>query len=191
MQRLWPTLSPLVPLCLAAAVCLGQVPLRSVVLNSPVDRNTAVSFFWFGDMESHWRDPMNFYVASVGDPKLHTVSIGHGSGSKGVETWITAAEMQALVQKLAQSRFGWLDTRKREQFKPWQERTDGHDTFDITVISSQGTVTGGIRVARMCDELIKFDSVMPTPRIRWQFQTLRWDDGCVIPGYDNEAKPKG
>jgi hypothetical protein len=31
---------------------------------------------------------------------------------------------------------------------------------------------------------------MPTPRLRWQFQTLRWDDGCIIDGYHNEAKPK-
>lgn len=190
MERMWSSLQCFAALFLVAAASLGQTPERSAVLSAPIDRNTAVSFFWFGDMESHWRDPMNFYVARVDDPKLHTVSIEPGLDSKGVETWITAAEMQALVEKLAHSRLKWLDMKTREQFKPWSKRRDGHDTFDITVVSSKGTTMAGIRIARMCDELLEFDSAMPTPRIRWQFQTLRWDDGCVIAGYDNEAMPK-
>ena len=90
--------------------------------------------------------------------------------------------MQTLIGKLAQSHLEWLDSKTPTAFKPWQRRADGHDSFDITVISPKGAARAGIRVARMCDELLKFDSVMPTPRLRWQFQTLRWDDGCVIAG---------
>jgi hypothetical protein len=191
MQRLWSKCCciPIIT-CLTAVACLGQPPKHTVVLNSPVDRTTAVSFFWFGDIESHWRHPMNFYVADASDPRLHTVFLDHGPASKGVETWITAREMQTLIDKLAQSNYGWQDSKTVEHFKPWQKRTDGHDTFDITVISAKGTARAGIRLARMCDELLQFDSVMPTPRLRWQFQTLRWDDGCAIAGYDNEAMPK-
>ena len=173
----------------AVSACLGQSPKQSTILDSQIDRHTAVSFFWFGDMESHWHDPMNLYVVNADDPRLHTVSIEHGPESKGVETWITAPEMQVLVQKLALSRLGWLDSKVKRPFQPWQKRTDGHDTFDITVVSAIGTTIAGIRIARMCEKLLELDSVMPTPRIRWQFQTLRWDDGCVIPGYDNEAMP--
>jgi hypothetical protein len=171
---------------LTIVVCLAQKPRQSVVLNAPIGRTTAVSFFWFGDMESHWRQPMNFYVADVIDPKLHTVLFG----SNGVETWITAAEMRSLIGKLSRSDLEWMDSKKVEPFKAWKRRTDGQDRFDITVISARGMARAGIRIARMCDELLQFDSVIPTPRLRWQFQTLRWDDGCVIAGYDNEAQPK-
>jgi hypothetical protein len=175
---------------LAFSVCTVQTLGQSVVLSSPIDRTTAVSFFWFGDMESHWRQPMNFYVANASDPKLHTVSMESGLSSKGVETWITASEMQTLIERLSESHLRWMDSKAVLPFKPWLKRTDGHDSFDITVISAKGTTSAGIRLTRMCEELLTFDSAMPTPRLRWQFQTLRWDDGCIIDGYHNEAKPK-
>ena len=191
-QRLGSNLLCCIPLilCLTVVECIGQPLKQSVVLNSPVDQTTAVSFFWFGDMESHWRHPMNLYVAGSSDPRLHTVSLEDGPASKGVETWITASEMRTLIEKLAESHLEWLDSKAVGPFKPWLKRTDGQDSFDITVISAKGTARAGIRLARMCDELLQFDSVMPTPRLRWQFQTLRWDDGCVIAGYENEAMPK-
>jgi hypothetical protein len=174
----------------AFIACAAQTSRQSVVLRSPIDLTTAVSFFWSGDMESHWREPMNFYGASAGDPKLHTVSIEHGLSSRGVDTWITTSEMKTLLERLSESSLRWTDSKTVVPFKPWSKRTDGHDSFDITVISSKGTASASIRLARMCDELLAFDSVMPTARLRWQFQTLRWDDGCIIAGYDNEAKPK-
>jgi len=62
--------------------------------------------------------------------------------------------------------------------------------MDLTVVSSRGTAKAEIRLTRMCDDLLKIDDAMPTPRILWQFRTLRWDDGCVIPGYRNEELPK-
>jgi hypothetical protein len=175
---------------LAVVACLAQTPRESNVVNLPVDQHTAVSFFWFGDMESHWRHPMNFYVANVTDPKLHSVSIGNGLASRGVETWVTASEMQTLIAKLSQSHLEWVDSRTVLPLPPWSKRTDGHDSFDITLVSAKGTVRASVRLARMCDELLQFDSVMPTPRLEWQFQTMRWDDGCVIAGYHNEARPK-
>ena len=111
MQHLWSKFCWYIPISsLIVVACLCQTSRQSVVLSSPVDQRTAVSFYWFGDMESHWRDPMNFYVAGASDPRLHTVSLEHGPASKGVETWITAPEMQALIEKLAQSRLEWLDS---------------------------------------------------------------------------------
>jgi hypothetical protein len=192
MQHLWINLLCSIPIIpsLTGVACLGQTPRESVVLNSPVDGTTAVSFFYIGDMWSHWRDPMNFYVVGAGDSKLHTVSLDSGPRAKGVETWITASEMRVLIDKFSQSDLEWLDSKTVEPFKARQNRRDGQYTFDITVMSSKGTARAHIRLTRMCNELLQFDSVMPTPRLRWQFQTLRWDDGCVIPGYHNEEKPK-
>ena len=117
---LWSSFRGCIPIVsLTVAACLGQTPKQSVVLNSPIDRTTAVSFFWFGDIESHWRDPMNFYVASASDPRLHTVSIEHGLASRGVETWITASEMQTLIEKLSRSHLEWMDSKTVVPFTPW------------------------------------------------------------------------
>jgi hypothetical protein len=175
---------------LTVAACLGQIHEQSAVLNSPVDRRTAVSFFYFGDIQSHFRQPMNLYVAAEGDSRLHTVQANFGANSTGLETWITAAEMQTLIGELAHSDLDWVDSKVVEPFGAWQKRRDGEHSFDIIVVSSNGTAKASIRLTRMCDELLRFDSVMPTPRLRWQFQTLRWDDCCVVPGYHNEAAPK-
>jgi len=192
MQHLRKNLLCCIPIItsLTVVACLGQPPKESAILNSPVDRTTAVSFFYVGDMWSHWRDPMNLYVADASDPRLHTVSLDHGLRTKGVEAWITASEMRGLIDKLARSDLEWLNSKTVEPFKARQDRRDVQYSLDITVVSSKGTAKTSIRLTRMCDELLQFDSVMPTPRVRWQFQTLRWDDGCVIPDYHNEAIPK-
>jgi len=192
IQRPWSDLLCCFPIisCLTFVACLGQTPKPSVVLNSPVDRTTAVSFFYIGDLESHFRQPTNLYVAAEGDPRLHTVHFDSGPNSRGLETWITASEMRALVDKLAHSDLAWVDSKTVEPIKGWHDRRDGQYSFDLTVVSSNGTATAKIRLTRMCDELLQFDSVMPTPRLRWQFQILRWDDGCVVPGYHNETIPK-
>ena len=154
---------------IALNVCGARASGQSNVLSSTVDGTSAVSFFWFGDIESHWREPMNFYVSTANDPKLHTVSIGHGLSSRGVETWITASEMQSLLKRLSESPLRWTDSKLVVPFKPWMKRTDGQDSFTITAISARGTARAEIRLAKMCDVLLAFDSAMPTPRLRWQF----------------------
>jgi hypothetical protein len=174
---------------LTASAGIGQSRNLSAVLSSPVDKATVVSFFYFGDIWSHWRKPMNFYVADSNDPKLHTVLIGEGQDSQGWEAWITTSEMRCLTEKLIQSDLQWSESTEVKPFGSWRERP-ANDWLEITVISSKGTAKAEIRLTRMCDELQQLDSVMATPRILWQFQTLRWDDGCVIPGYHNENRPK-
>jgi hypothetical protein len=69
-------------------------------------------------MESHWRHPMNFYVQNASDPKLQTVSIESGSSSKGVETWITAAEMQTLIEGFSESHLRWMDSKSALPAQP-------------------------------------------------------------------------
>ena len=132
---------------------------------------------------------LNFYVVDPADPRLHTVVVDQGLDSKGWETWITASEMRTLIEKLSQADLEWQQSSKIEYFGSWLKRP-AVDWFEITVISSNGTVKSRIRLTRMCDELRQLDSVMATPRILWQFQTLRWDDGCAVPGYHNEEAPK-
>jgi len=175
-------------LLLMPGMCSGQRASSSGGLDVPVDRSTAVSFFYFGDIWSHWREPMNFYVVSRDDTRLHKVQVG-GHASGGWTTWITEDEMQALIEKLAALDLDWQNTATVEHFRPLKLRRI-HDWMDVTVISSRGTAKAEIRLTRMCDDLQKIDGAMPTPRILWQFRTLRWDDGCVVPGYHNEEVPK-
>ncbi|MGB8028101.1 MAG: hypothetical protein WCF30_00415 [Terracidiphilus sp.] len=98
--------------------------------------------------------------------------------------------MHTITDKLVQSDIEWFnDSKKVEPFLPFNKRPF-RNYFEITVVSSSGTASLRIRLTRMCGELGKLDSAMPTPRILWQFQTLRWDHGCVIAGYSNEEMPK-
>ncbi len=176
-------------LFLVAPMCQAQHVNKNGTLGVPADRSTAVSFFYFGDIWSHWREPMNFYTVGPGDPRLHRVQGPAELQSAGWVTWITEDEMRLLIKKLGALDLDWRYTARIEHFHPLRQRQI-HDWVDLTVVSSRGPAQAEIRLTRMCDDLQKIDDAMPTPRILWQFRTLRWDDGCVIPGYHNEEKPK-
>lgn len=171
---------------LALLRCAGQMPTRNATLDAPVTAKTAVSFFWFGDMDSHFRSPINFYVVPDGDPKLHKVVVE--ATDHQWNAYISASEMQCLIDGLKAFGLRWVDSKGREMFKSGLARTD--DGFlDITVVSSTATSKSYIRIARMCDQLSQLDSTMPTPRILWQFQLFRVDNGCRVPGYKNDVIP--
>lgn len=171
---------------LALPTATAQTPTRSAVLDSPVTERTAVSFFWFGDMDSHFRSPMNFYVVPDADSRLHKVEVE--AGDDQWNAFISASEMQSLIDGLKALDLRWVDFKGREVFKSLFKRTD--DGFlDITVVSSKATSKSHIRIARMCNELSRLDSAMPTPRILWQFQNFRVDKGCRVPGFNNNVIP--
>lgn len=158
----------------------------SELLDAPINERTALRFYWFGDIDSHFRNPIDFYAVPAADRRLHSVDF---SSPDTVSTFITAAEMKNLIETLKSRNLNWFDSHGREDFsRDWRHR--GGDGFlDITFVTRDSTTKTHIRIARMCDELAKFDSVMATPRILWQFQTFRWDNGCVVPNYDNSARP--
>lgn len=170
-----------------AAIATGQKPNQSAVLDSPVAESTAVSFFWIGDMDSHFRAPINFYAVSQSDRRFHTVSVGPFADHQW-NAFISVSEMQRLMDGLKALDLRWVDSKGREAFKDAQKRT-GTGFLDITVVSHDGTSKSYIRIARMCEELSQLDSAMPTPRILWQFQLFRVDNGCHVPGYNNSVIP--
>lgn len=164
----------------------AQKPTHSAILNSPVTDSTAVSFFWFGDMDSNFRSPINFYVVSEGDRKLHTVAVE--SAGHQWNAFVSASEMELLINGLKALGLPWVDSSGRAVFKDSFKRTNS-GFLEITVVSSEATSKAYIRIARMCDELSQLDSAMPTPRILWQFQLFRVDNGCDVPGYNNSVIP--
>lgn len=168
---------------------VGQIAGRNPVLSAPVGNQTAVRFFWFGDMDSHFREPMDFYTVSATDPRLHTVEMPDPNHlDRPWTTFVTVPEMKHLIGGLESLNLNWVDSSRREAFgnlHPFE-----NSFLDITVLTSKGTAKGYIRIARMCDQLATLDSAMPTPRIRWQFQLLRVDDGCIVPGFFGSEVPR-
>src|ERR1700743_3893314 len=111
---------------LVCATCLGQTPSKRVVLNAPVTQRTAVKFYWFGDMWSHWREPMTFYVVDEKDPKFHTLIRDESLPSAGWRTSISISEMEAMLRKLADSDLEWTDSKKIEDLaKPTVTKKNG------------------------------------------------------------------
>src|ERR1700677_3854401 len=94
-------------LVVGAALCQAQSPGKGAALTSPAGLSTAVRFYWFGDMWSHWRQPMNFYTVGTNDKRLHTVLVGSPLHPEGVVAFVTTSEMQVLLNKLAQSDYDW------------------------------------------------------------------------------------
>jgi hypothetical protein len=167
----------------------GQAPNRSLAFDAPVDQSSAVSFFWFGDMDSHFRQPMNFFVVPASDRRLHTVEIDHARHANGGwNAYMTVSETENLIAHLKHPRLLWSDSGRREVLKGSFQRANS-GSMDITVLSSKGTAKAYIRIAEMCDQLALLDSAMPTRRILWQFQLLRVDDGCAVPGFNDSVVP--
>jgi len=96
--------------------------------------------------------------------------------------------MQGLIDGLKALDLSWVDSRGREGFINGLKRRDS-GFLDITVVSSKATSKTHIRIARMCDQLARLDPSMPSPRILWQFQLFRVDNGCDVPGYNNSIIP--
>jgi hypothetical protein len=158
----------------------------SVLLNGPINEKTALSFYWFGDMDSHFRDPINFFVVPDADRRMHKVEMPEED--RQVNVFVSAVEMKRIFDGLKALALPWADLGGREEFKDKFHRK-GTDMLDITVVSSDATAKAYIRIARMCDQLDRLDSVMPSPRILWQFRTFRLDNGCYIRDYDNSVIP--
>jgi hypothetical protein len=161
-------------------------PHPTVLLETPISDETALSFYWFGDMESHFRDPVNLFVVPDGDSRLHKVEMP--DNNRQVNAFVSAGEMKRILGGLKALGLSWVNFSGREVFKDKFNRK-GTDMLDITLVSSGATAKTQIRIARMCDLLDRLDSAMPSPRILWQFQTFRWDNGCYVRGYDNSAMP--
>jgi hypothetical protein len=173
------------PKPIATAAQQGQ---PSILLDAPITDKTALSFFWFGDMDSHFRNPVNFFVVPGADRRLHKVELTDFITDDQANMFVSSVEMKRILEGLQTLRLRWSDSRGRKVFRDPNHR-GGTDMLDITLVGSDATGEAHIRIAEMCASLDRLDSTMPTPRILWQFRTFRWDNGCEIPGYENHSVP--
>lgn len=72
----------------------------SVLLDAPITEKTALSFFWFGDMESHFRNPVNFFVVRDADQRLHKVEFTDFVTDDQVNMFVSATEMKRILDGL-------------------------------------------------------------------------------------------
>ncbi|MGA2809335.1 MAG: hypothetical protein ABSE87_14495 [Terracidiphilus sp.] len=169
----------------AAAAQQGQ---PSALLDAPITEKTALSFFWFGDMDSHFRNPVNFFAVPDADRRLHKVEFTDFITDDQANMFISSTEMKRILEGLQALGLRWSDSRGRKVFRG-PNHGGGTGMLDITLVGSDSTGEAHIRIAEMCASLDRLDSTMPTPRILWQFRTFRWDNGCQIPGYENYSVP--
>jgi hypothetical protein len=159
----------------------GQARDALNVFGPPVNRRTAVRFFFNGD--NHFHPALIFRVVNRHDVRLNTAPLLN----QGRTVYITADEMEKLLRGL-QAMTGWKESQQRIKF--------GDDIWIspvyalvVLVDSSRGSAQAGFYPDKMCQMLRPLDAAFVTPRALWEFQFCREDFKCNIPGFNYQAYP--
>jgi hypothetical protein len=156
---------------------------RVSVLDSPVDKKTAVRFF-YDPPGDYFHKPLVFHLAEDGSPVLNTAPVHE----EGRIAYISVSEMRALVNSLAHTRLAWRESKTVEVLGSFKSLPVSDD-MEILVTFANGTAKAEISPKAICATLRPLDAVLKTPRALWEFQLLRLDDGCEVPGFKAEAYP--
>ena len=128
-----------------AALCSGQIVRQNRIFNAPVDEKTGVRFFYQNDIKDHFYPPLIFRVVDKDDPRKSTAPLG----PEGRQVFVTAPELQNLLQRLFQANIFWQESGSVEKFGPsYQAKGKGY--LDITVASSKGTARSSIGRSEVC-----------------------------------------
>jgi len=153
------------------------------VLNSPVDENAVVRFF-YQPVGDYFHFPLVFRVVDQKDPRLNTAPML----IEGRTAYISLPELQQLMQGLAHSVLSWEESEKVEALGSFK-KLDITDNMEITVVSSNGTARTTLNPKKICKTLKPLDSAFKTPRALWELQGFRLNYGCKVPGFDYQAYP--
>src|SRR5271165_2616952 len=112
----------------------GQKPKQGIVLNSPANTSSEVSFVWLAEQDDRFRHPMNLYVVDLNDPRLHTVNVlVEGSW----DAYIAAPEMEQVLARLRSFDLKWAESPRREAIVEWESKMV-REALEIYVVSSMG-----------------------------------------------------
>lgn len=167
----------------AVLCCHSQTPGELNVLGSPVDENTAVRLFF--DSGNYFHPPLIFRVVTKNDPRLNTAPML----LEGRTTYITASEMQSLLQGLKKSGLSWRESKEQVVFGDATKILPVFYGISIVVVSSKGITESGIDPLKICENLAPLDSALSTPRALWEFQIFRAEYNCKVPGLNSQAYP--
>ncbi len=161
-----------------------QAVNKKNVLNSPVDENTAVRFF-YNPAGDYFHFPLVFRAVGQKDPRLNTAPML----IEGRTAYISFSEMQQLMQGLARSGLLWRQSEKVEVLRSFKVEPPWVEHLEITVVSSKGTARASLDPKNICETLKRLDSALKTPRALWEFQRLRLNYDCKVPGFIYDAYP--
>ena len=157
---------------------------RTVVLNSPVNENTAVRFFYQPVPSDVFHFPLVFRPVGEADPRLNTAPMRE----EGRTAYISFAEMRALLDKLAQADLTWQESEKVEALGSYKTIEDRND-MEVFVTCSKGTARALIAPKAICKSLTPLDDALKTPRALWELQIFRLNYNCKVPGFPYDAYP--
>lgn len=174
-----------------AASCYSQKPGgKAWLLNCPIDRATAVRFFYNPEEAGYFHFPLVLDVVPSCDPRLNTAPMR----PEGRTAYITQDEMRSLLRALAQVDVSWEVSSKVEPLGDFHSLVRLHRAgppyLSIEVTCSRGAARGKVGPAKICSALAPLDSAVKTPRALWEFQFLRIGYGCKVAEFNMHAYPE-
>jgi len=173
----------LVVLMSTASLSFRQTVNKRNVLNSPVDENAIVRFFYQPEGD-YFHFPLVFRAVDQKDPRLNTAPMFVESRT----AYISFSELRQLMQELAHSDLSWQESEKVEVLGSFK-KLEITDNMEITVVSSKGTARATLNPKEICKTLMPLDSGLKTPRALWEFQGFRLNYGCKVPRFKYDAYP--
>jgi hypothetical protein len=179
-------------LIMIVVVSVGQCRSRQnadkkLTLSYSGDGTTVVRFCDL-DEESYFHVPLIFRAVKTGDPRLNTAPMVLHEGRT---SYISAVELDELVQKLAHSDLSWEHSERVESIK-WdlaKRHLPCSTEMEFLVISGTKSARAKVSREKICAELEALDSTLHTPRALWEFQLFRQGYSCKVPGFKYDAYP--
>jgi hypothetical protein len=157
---------------------------RSLLLDCAADRTTAVRFF-YNPGPDYFHFPLVFRAVPAADPRLGSAP----TSSMGRTAYISQEEMGRLLRGLAATPLSWNERKTVEPLGSFKELIKLPPKMQVLVQCSGETASTLVEPKEICRTLTPLDAALGTPRALWEFQLLRGNDGCAVPGFNIDAYP--
>jgi hypothetical protein len=177
----------------------GSGPQQGALLRCLDDKDYAVRFLYRPPDEDVPHFPLIIRPVETKDPRYGDWSFVFPVGAT---VFVSPEEMRGLAKGLAELRLAWQESPKPFSFEPVLETGPHHPSQPYRVPRQSGkgmeilaTCRGGSAKAdlapeRICTDLAPLDRVFHTPRALYQFQGMRQDLGCEVPGFNPSKTPE-
>lgn len=140
--------------------------------------------------------PTIFRPVEPTDPRAQTWS---RRVPEGTTIYVTPLEMKALGEGLAKLKLKWQESTRPLSFKP--ERAERGSPLryrvpvprgkgmQIDISCDGGSATTELPPERICIDMPSWDKLFAEAYARYRLQSIRWDAGCKVPGFDPKKIP--
>jgi hypothetical protein len=104
----------------------------------------------------------------------------------GKTVYVSAKEFQQICAGLLKLNIAWQVSSNQEVF---QDAMTLHpvDSMTVSVVTTHGTARGNIDPEKLCSTLASLDSAFSSRYALWEFQSLRREYYCKVPGFRLDA----